>query len=73
MDLVKQFVSCSKFKNQIKFTCAFTKKEEGYNRVLVFARTRETAENIHRYLNRMDVGVWKAIHANKGQYTTKRL
>ena len=45
------------------------KKEEGYNRVLVLARTRETAENIHRYLNRMDVGVWKAIHANKGQNT----
>lgn len=44
-------------------------QDESLSRVLVFARTRETAENIHRYLNRMEVGTWKAIHANKGQNT----
>ena len=70
VDLVKQFVyHVPNSRTKLNLLVHLLKKEEGYDRVLVFARTRETAENIHRYLNRMDVGVWKAIHANKGQNT----
>jgi len=70
VDLVEQFVyHVPNSRTKLNLLVHLLKNEEGFDRVLVFARTRETAENIHRYLNRMEVGEWKAIHANKGQNT----
>lgn len=70
VDLVEQFVyQAPNSRTKLNLLVHLLKHGEGFNKVLVFARTRETAENIHRYLNRMEVGVWKAIHANKGQNT----
>lgn len=42
-----------------------------YEKVLVFARSRETAENIYKFLSRKVLGEEnvKVIHANKGQNT----
>jgi ATP-dependent RNA helicase RhlE len=70
VDLVEQFVyHVPNSRTKLNLLVHLLKHEEGLNKVLVFARTRETAENIHRYLNRMELGAWKAIHANKGQNT----
>lgn len=70
VDLVDQYLyHVPNAKTKLNLLVHLLQHEEGFDRVLVFARTRETAENIHRYLNRMEVGDWKAIHANKGQNT----
>jgi ATP-dependent RNA helicase RhlE len=70
VDTVEQFLySVPNARTKLNLLVHLLKNNESYSRVLVFARTRETAENIHRYLNRMEVGEWRAIHANKGQNT----
>ncbi len=40
-----------------------------FNRVLIFTRTKEVANNIFKYLQRMESGPIKVIHSNKGQNT----
>ena len=42
-------------------------KSEDMQRVMVFCSTRETAGNIHRYLDRMGVGEVRVLHSNKAQ------
>jgi ATP-dependent RNA helicase RhlE len=44
-------------------------ENEELNRVLVFVRTKETANNLFKFIQRKNVGEWKTIHANKGQNT----
>ena len=70
VDLVDQYVyRVPNARTKLNLLVHLLENENEYQRVLIFARTRETAENIHRYLNRKEVGKWKAIHANKGQNT----
>ena len=40
-----------------------------FNRVLIFTRTKEVADNVFKYLQRKDYGPIKVIHSNKGQNT----
>jgi|SaaInlV_125m_DNA_1040241.scaffolds.fasta_scaffold01019_8 ATP-dependent RNA helicase RhlE len=70
IDLVDQYLyRVPNAKTKLNLLVHLLRIHEEYSRVLIFARTRETAENIHKYLNRMEIGEWKAIHANKGQNT----
>ena len=70
VDTVEQFLySVPNARTKLNLLVHLLEENESFSRVLVFARTRETAENIHRYLNRKEVGEWRAIHANKGQNT----
>jgi ATP-dependent RNA helicase RhlE len=43
--------------------------KDGFNRVLIFTRTKDVANNIYRYLERKGYGRIKVIHSNKGQNT----
>ncbi len=45
--------------------------DEEFNRVIIFTRTKEFADNIFKFLERKVVGDWeiKVIHSNKGQNT----
>lgn len=43
--------------------------QEAFNRVLIFTRTKEVADNVFRYLERKEYGPTKVIHSNKGQNT----
>ena len=45
----------------------FLKDKEMFNRVLIFTRTKEVADNIFRYLERKEFGPIRVIHSNKGQ------
>lgn len=70
VDTVEQFLyNVPNARTKLNLLVHMLETQEELSRVLVFARTRETAENIHRYLNRKEVGQWRAIHANKGQNT----
>lgn len=70
VDTVEQFLYfVPNARTKLNLLVHLLEKNEDLQKVLVFARTRETAENIHRYLNRKEIGEWRAIHANKGQNT----
>jgi ATP-dependent RNA helicase RhlE len=57
------------FKTKINLLQHFLRKKEEFNRVIIFVRTRQNAENIFKFISRkVDSGV-KVIHANKGQNT----
>ncbi len=43
--------------------------EEVFQRIIVFVKTKTTADNIHKYLHRKKMGEVRVIHANKGQNT----
>jgi ATP-dependent RNA helicase RhlE len=42
-------------------------KDESLNRVLIFSRTKKTADNVFKYLERKGYGPIRVIHSNKGQ------
>ncbi|MFZ6008772.1 MAG: DEAD/DEAH box helicase [Bacteroidota bacterium] len=42
-------------------------QREEFNRVMIFTRTKEVADNVFKYLERSHVGTVRVIHSNKGQ------
>ncbi len=42
---------------------------ETFNRVMIFARTKQNANNVFKYLERKKLGPLRVIHSNKGQNT----
>lgn len=42
-------------------------QDESFERVIVFVKTKTTADNIAHYLDRKSIGLVRVIHANKGQ------
>lgn len=43
------------------------RKEAEYNRVMIFTRTKESADNVFNFIDRKGLGPVKVIHSNKGQ------
>jgi ATP-dependent RNA helicase RhlE len=56
-------------KTKINFLEHLLQDKETFNRVLIFTRTKEVADNVFRYLERKEYGPVKVIHSNKGQNT----
>jgi ATP-dependent RNA helicase RhlE len=56
-------------KTKINFLEYLLKDEENFNRVMIFTRTKEVANNIFSYLERKHYGPVRVIHSNKGQNT----
>ncbi|HEY0655954.1 MAG TPA: DEAD/DEAH box helicase [Chryseosolibacter sp.] len=56
-------------KTKINFLEYLLRNEEAFNRVLIFTRTKEAANNVFKYLERKGFGPVKAIHSNKDQNT----
>jgi ATP-dependent RNA helicase RhlE len=42
-------------------------KDEAFNRVIIFTRTKETADNLFNFIDRKGFGPVRVIHSNKGQ------
>ena len=42
-------------------------KDATMNRIIIFARTKETVTNLSKYLERIEAGQIRSIHSNKGQ------
>jgi ATP-dependent RNA helicase RhlE len=42
---------------------------ESWQRVMIFTKTKETANNIYKFLERKNIGPVRVIHSNKGQNT----
>lgn len=56
-------------KTKINFLEHLLADKEEFNRVMVFTRTKEVANNIYKYLERKGIGPVRVIHSNKGQNT----
>lgn len=67
-DTIKQVLfHVPNLKTKINFLIHLLKNNEDLNRVMVFTKTKTTADNIYKYLNRKDLGEIRVIHSNKGQ------
>lgn len=55
------------FKTKINFLEYLLQDRGEYNRVMIFARTKEVADNIFNFLDRKGLGPVRVIHSNKGQ------
>jgi ATP-dependent RNA helicase RhlE len=56
-------------KTKINFLEFLLSNREEFNRVLIFTRTKDVANNVFKYLERKELGPVKAIHSNKDQNT----
>lgn len=52
---------------KLNFLGYLLQKEEEFNRVMIFAKTKESADNIFNYLEAKGFGPARVIHSNKGQ------
>jgi len=43
--------------------------DESWQRVMIFTKTKDTANNIYKFLERKNIGLVRVIHSNKGQNT----
>lgn len=54
-------------KTKMNFLEYLMHDREEYNRVMIFTRTKEVANNVFNFLERKGLGPVKVIHSNKGQ------
>jgi ATP-dependent RNA helicase RhlE len=54
-------------RTKINFLEYLLEDQENFNRVMIFARTKENADNVFKYLERKKLGPIRVIHSNKGQ------
>jgi len=54
-------------RTKINFLEHLLADHETFNRVMIFARTKENADNVFKYLERKKLGPIRVIHSNKGQ------
>jgi len=57
------------FKTKINFLEKLLSDKEHFTRVIIFTRTKETANNIFKFVERRNFGPVRVIHSNKGQNT----
>ena len=56
-------------KTKINFIDYLLQDRETFNRVIIFTRTKENANNVFSFIDRKGLGPAKVIHSNKGQNT----
>jgi ATP-dependent RNA helicase RhlE len=54
-------------KTKINFLEYLLQDRETFNRVMIFTRKKEVADNVFRYIERKGLGPARVIHSNKGQ------
>jgi len=52
---------------KIHFLEHLLQDENDFNRVMIFTRTKDLANNLYKYLERKKIGPVRVIHSNKGQ------
>jgi ATP-dependent RNA helicase RhlE len=56
-------------KSKINFLEYLLQARDELNRVIIFTRTKEVADNVYRFIERKGLGPAKVIHSNKAQNT----
>ena len=67
--VVQELYHVPNIKTKINFLEHLLKNEEEFNRVMVFARTKATADNVFKYIERKALATAKVVHSNKEQNT----
>ena len=62
------FYEVPNIKTKINFV-EYLLQTEKFTRVLIFTKTKQTADNLFKYLDRKNVGPARVLHSNKGQNT----
>lgn len=55
------------FKTKINFIEHLLESDPSFSRVMIFARTKDVADNIYKFIDRKGLGPVRVIHSNKGQ------
>ncbi len=67
-DTISQWIyKVPNIKTKLNLLMQLLEDRAAYNRVMIFAKTKTTADNIFKYLSRKDQGEIRVIHSNKGQ------
>lgn len=56
-------------KTKINLLEYFLSDQKRFNRVMIFARTKQSADDVFKYIERKKLGPVRVIHSNKGQNT----
>ncbi|VAW29089.1 ATP-dependent RNA helicase RhlE, partial [hydrothermal vent metagenome] len=62
------FYKVPNIKTKINFV-EYLLQTEKFTRVLIFTKTKQTADNLFKYLDRKNLGPARVLHSNKGQNT----
>lgn len=54
-------------RTKINFLEHLLQNRDEFNRVMIFTRTKEVADNVFKYLERKQLGPIRVVHSNKGQ------
>lgn len=54
-------------KTKINFLEYLLRNNQDFNRVMIFTRTKENADNVFKFIERKELGPARVIHSNKGQ------
>lgn len=54
-------------KTKINFLEYLLRNNEDFNRVMIFTRSKENADNVFKFIERKELGPVRVIHSNKGQ------
>ncbi|MCO5270282.1 MAG: DEAD/DEAH box helicase [Cyclobacteriaceae bacterium] len=63
----QQFYSVPNLKTKINFLEYLLAQRGVFDRVIVFTRTKESANNVFKFIDRKGLGPVRVIHSNKGQ------
>jgi ATP-dependent RNA helicase RhlE len=56
-------------KTKINFLEYLLTNTDEFNRVMIFTRTKESADNVYKFIERKKLGSVRVVHSNKGQNT----
>ena len=66
-EVTQEIYHLPNLKTKLSFLEYLLQNKEEFNRVMIFTRTKDVADNVFRFLERRDLGPLKVIHSNKGQ------
>lgn len=67
--ITQEFYETPNLKTKINFLEFLLRHREGFDRVIIFSKTKESANNIYKFIERKGLGSVRVIHSNKGQNT----
>ncbi len=65
--VAQQYFSVPNLKTKINFLEYLLSKSDEFKRVIIFTRTKESANNVFKFIERKGMGPARVIHSNKGQ------
>jgi ATP-dependent RNA helicase RhlE len=65
--VVQEVYHIPNLRTKINFLAHLLSDHDTFNRVMIFARTKENADNVFKFIERRNLGPVRVIHSNKGQ------